>query len=233
MPCWQGNIAQIGEQGGRVEQMLVRALAGACLLLISYPGMGQDSPRWNFTMGGGVGFPEGTSAHFVNNGADFVVGGGPNLWPWLGVDAEYMWHDLPIKQNIIRDLQVPGGGARVHAITLNAIVPIPTHGKMGFYIIGGGGWYHRSGELTEPTYVPGTVCAPFYLWWGGCVDGFFPGKNVLASSSTDAWGGNIGGGITYKLTVGGLKLYTEIRYHHVPHQQVATDLLPLTFGLRW
>ena len=62
-----------------MEQILVRALAGACLLLISYPGIGQESSRWNFTMGGGVGFPEGTSAHFVNNGADFVVGGAEPL----------------------------------------------------------------------------------------------------------------------------------------------------------
>ena len=212
--------------------MPFRALVVAWVVLISHSGLGQDVPAWNCTIGGGVGFPEGTSANFVNNGANFVVGGGPNLRRWLGVDAEFMWHDLPIKQNIINDLQVPNGEARVYAVTLNAIVPIPTHGKMGFYIIGGGGWYHRSGELTEPTYVPGTVCAPFYLWWGGCVDGLFPGKKVLASSSSDAWGGDIGGGITYRFGMG-LKLYTEVRYHHVPHKQVATDLLPLTFGLRW
>jgi Outer membrane protein beta-barrel domain len=212
--------------------MLFRALVAVWVVLLSYPGLGQDMHAWNFTVGGGVGFPEGTSANYVNNGANFVVGGGPNLWRWLGVDAEYMWHDLPIKQNILKDLQVPGGGARVNAVTFNAIVPIPTHGKMGFYAIGGGGWYHRSGELTEPTYVPGTVCAPFYLWWGGCVDGFFPANKVLASSSSDAWGGNIGGGVTYRFGIG-LKLYTEVRYHYAPHKQVGTELLPLTIGVRW
>lgn len=193
----------------------------------------QDFPRWNFTIGGGVGFPQGTSANFANNGGQFVVGGGPNIRRYLGLDAEFMWHDLPIKRNVIEALQVPNAEARVYAVTLNAIVPIPTHGKMGFYVIGGGGWYHRSGELTEPTFVHGEICAPFYLWWGGCVDGIVPGSKTLASSSSDTFGGNIGGGITYSIRGGPLKIFSEIRYHHAPNNQVNTDLLPITLGVKW
>lgn len=220
----------MGNQRQRLSSTL---LLLACIGLICSPGFGQDFSLWNFTIGGGVGFPQGTSAQFVNNGANFVVGGGRNLRQWIGVDAEFMWHDLPIKRNVLDQLQVPGGGARIYAVTLNAIVPIPTPGKLGLYAIGGGGWYHRSGELTAPTYTPGTVCPPFYVWWVGCTTGLFPSNLVLASSSTDGWGGNIGGGITYKFGTSPLKLYTEVRYHHVPHRQVATDLLPLTIGLRW
>lgn len=217
-----------------VDSLPIRAwVFRACFVLISSALLGQGLPAWNFTIGGGVGFPQGTSAQFVNNGANFVVGGGPNFRKWLRVDAEFMWHDLPIKKNILQDLQVPGGGARTYSVTINAMVPIPTPGKIGLYAIGGGGWYYRSGELTRPGFVPGEVCPPFYVWWVGCETGFFPGNVVLASSSTSAWGGNIGGGITYSLGMGPLKLYTEVRYHHVPHTQVATDLLPITFGLRW
>ena len=203
-----------------------------CTLLLSSLGQGQEFSRWNATIGGGVGFPQGTSSNFANNGANFVAGGGPNVRRYLGLDAEFMWHTLPIKQNIINAFQVPNASARVYAVTLNAIVPIPTHGKMGFYAIGGGGWYHRSGELTAPALVPGTICDPFLIWWGDCVDGLVPGQKVLASSSSDAFGGNIGGGITYEFGWG-LKVFGEVRYHHAPHNKADTDLLPLTFGLRW
>lgn len=202
------------------------------MMLLSGSSFGQDVHLWNATIGGGVGFPQSTSANFANNGADFVVGGGPNLTRYLGLDAEFMWHELPIKRNIVEDIGVPNARARVYAVTLNAIVPIPTHGKIGFYVIGGGGWYHRSGELTAPAIVPGEICDPFYVWWGGCVDGFVPGQKVLASSNSDSFGPNVGGGITYKFDWG-LKLFGEVRYHHASHDKIDTDLLPLTFGVRW
>jgi len=213
--------------------MQVRALfLAACAIFVSNAVMAQNASRWNAMIGGGVGFPEGTSANFANNGANFVVGGGPNLTSYLGLDAEFMWHDLPIKQNVINALDVPNAEARVYSVTLNAIVPIPTHGKMGFYVIGGGGWYHRSGELTAPGIVPGTICEPFLIWMADCEDGLVRGQKVLASSSSDAAGGNIGGGITYKFG-SGLKVFGEVRYHHASHNQVETGLLPLTLGVRW
>jgi len=204
-----------------------------CIVLLVDSGFGQEFNRWNFTIGGGIGFPQSTSASFVNNGANFVVGAGPNLRKFLGLDAEFMWHDLPVKRNVINALQVPDASARLYSVTFNGIVPIPTHGKVGFYLIGGGGWYHRSGELTEPGLVHGTVCEPFWIWWGDCVDGLIPGNKVLASSSSDTFGGNIGGGITYRFGMGSIKFYSEARYHHAPHNHINTDILPLTFGLRW
>jgi len=106
-------------------------------------------------------------------------------------------------------------------------------GRLGIYGIGGGGWYHRSGEATAPGLVPGTVCPPFWDWWGTCISGLWPANVVIASTSSNAFGGNIGGGVTYRLGESGVKFYTEVRYHHASHNQVNTDLLPLTFGVRW
>ncbi|HEY1801553.1 MAG TPA: outer membrane beta-barrel protein [Terriglobales bacterium] len=193
----------------------------------------QEIPRWNFNVGGGVGFPLNSTADFANNGANFVVGGGPNLNHLLGLSAEFMWDDLPVKKSVVQQLQVPDASTRQYAVTLNAIFRVPTRGRLGFYAIGGGGWYHRSGELTAPTLVPGTVCPAFWVWWGSCVSGLFPANAVLASSSSDAFGGNIGGGVTLKIGEGNLKFYSEVRYHHAAHDHIDTDVLPLTFGLRW
>src|SRR5262249_30605898 len=160
-------------------------------------------------------------------------GAGPNFGPLLGVDGEFMWSDLPIKRSVVEALDVPNASAREYAVTGNVILRIPTHSRLGAYVIGGGGWYRRTGETTAPALVPGTVCPGFWDWWGVCINGLWPANVVLSSKTWDAFGGNIGGGLTYRLGESRLKFYTEVRYHHAPHGTVNTDILPLTFGLRW
>jgi hypothetical protein len=66
--------------------------------------------------------------------------------------------------------------------------------------------------------------------WFGCTIG---SVNIVTGSRSDnAFGGNIGGGLTYRLGER-TKFYTEVRYHHASYDKVATDILPLTFGIRW
>src|SRR5689334_21668411 len=108
----------------RKDNMRLKALLFLVwIVLLVDSGFGQEFNRWNFTIGGGIGFPQSTSASFVNNGANFVVGAGPNLRKFLGLDAEFMWHDLPVKRNVINALQVPDASARLYSVTFNGIVP--------------------------------------------------------------------------------------------------------------
>jgi hypothetical protein len=44
---------------------------------------------------------------------------------------------------------------------------------------------------------------------------------------------NIGGGVTYRLGESGVKFYTGFRYHHASYRHVSTNIVPLTFGIRW
>jgi len=147
----------------------------------------------------------------------------------FGVDAEFMWHDLPINSATRQLLQTPGATARQYSVTFNPTVHFPIGSKLGAYLIGGIGWYHRSGETTTPG--AGVVCDPYWSWWYGCVIGSV--DFVTGSRSSDAFGENIGGGLTYRLGESHAKIYTEIRYHHAGYDRVSTDILPLTFGLRW
>jgi len=203
----------------------VTALVGAC--------WAQGFSRWNFNIGGGFGVPLSTTSDFAGTGGNFVVGGGPNISRIFGVDGEFMWQGLPIKQNVINAIGVPDAHAREYSVTGNLIIHIPTGKRFAPYLIGGGGWYHRSGEATAPALVPGTVCPPFWVWWGTCVSGLWPGNVVIASSSSNAFGGNVGGGLTFRIGESHLKFYSEVRYHHASHDHVDTDVLPVTFGLRW
>jgi hypothetical protein len=188
----------------------------------------QDHGKWNVNIGGGPGFPSGDLSSFVNTGAHVVIGGGYNFSRFVSMDTEVMWHDLPVNDATRAHFQSPSVSARQYSWTVNPIVHARL-GKLGGYIIGGVGWYHRSGETAVPGF--GVVCDPYWSWWFGCAVG---GVNIVTASRTvDAFGENIGGGLTLPLGRGGAKFYTEIRYHHASYDKIATDLLPLTFGIRW
>ncbi len=187
----------------------------------------QDESKLLFNIGGGIGFPQGDLGGFVNNGANFVVGAGYGFSKVVGVDAEFMWHDLPINSRTKDLLQTPGASARQYSLTFNPIVHFGH--KFGGYVIGGIGWYHRSGETTTPGV--GVVCDPYWSWWYGCAIGSV--NFVTGSTSANAFGENIGGGVTFRLGESRAKFYTEFRYHHAGYSRVSTNILPLTFGLRW
>jgi len=220
--------APLGSARG-VLHRFIRLMTIATLLFSSVAvARGQYESHWNFNVGGGVGFPTGDLSNFINAGGNFVVGGGYNVYKHLGLDGEFMWHDLPVNSATKDALQTPGASARQYALTFDPIVQIPLGHKLGVYGIGGIGWYHRSGETTRP----GTaiICDPYWSWWYGCTIGDV--TVVTGSTSADAFGENIGGGVTYRLGES-LKFYAEVRYHHASYHNVSTDILPLTFGLRF
>jgi hypothetical protein len=212
--------------------MLLRLMLLVFLLGTTTYVFAQDP--WNAVVGGGVGFPLSDMGDFVSNSGHIVVGAGGNFNPAAGANVEFMWHDLPFKDEVLESAGILESSAMQYALTLNGILQTPSSLRLGFYGIGGIGWYHRSAEITAPTLVAGTVCDPFFVWWGvTCVNGLFPADVVLDSSSSDAFGGNVGGGVTFRLGEGGTKFYTEIRYHHAGYDTVDTNILPLTFGFRW
>src|SRR5215472_694076 len=194
----------------------------------------QEAPRFNFDIGGGVGFPTSTTSNYVNSGANFVVGGGARLHSGFGVNSEFSWQDLPPKSSVIAATGAPGGSARQYSVTGNMLLHTPESHKVGGYGIGGIGWYHRSWELTAPTLAIGTTCFPSYAFWGVvCTNGLVTATQVLRSGSGNAFGWNVGGGLTYRLGETHLKVYAESRIHFAYYSGLNTRVVPLTFGLRW
>ena len=158
----------------------------------------EEYSKYLFNIGGGISFPQGDLGKFVNDGGNFVVGAGYNFSKHIGVDSEFMWQDLPVNSATKQALNTPGAGARQYAWTFNPMIHFPLGHKAGGYLIGGGGWYHRSGETTTPGTA--VICDPYWSWWYGCAIGGV--QIVTGSRSADAFGGNIGGGFTYRLGVG-------------------------------
>jgi hypothetical protein len=106
--------------------------------------------------------------------------------------------------------------------------------RFGYYVIGGGGWYYRHAKLQNYNPVSGTVCGTYWDWWGfACVGGYVPTDNVLATHGVSSGGVNAGVGFTIRVVDPGLKFYLEARYHYAPSNRISTQVIPVTFGVRW
>lgn len=104
-------------------------------------------------------------------------------------------------------------------MTLNPIWRFRIGGPVGGYIIGGGGYYQRQ----ERFIIPGQAFIPFF----GLVE-----ADQEIHQNDDAGGVNIGAGLTCNLGWG-TKFFVEARYHHIFTPGADTQIIPITFGLRW
>jgi hypothetical protein len=77
-------------------KLLFAIVLTACIAHAQY-----GVPQFNFNIGGGIGFPLSSTSDFANEGADFVIAAGPNFSRVLGINAEFMWHELPVKRGVI------------------------------------------------------------------------------------------------------------------------------------
>lgn len=194
----------------------------------------QETSKFTFNVGGGPTWPTQSVSDLANMSGHFVIGAGANFSKMFGFNGEFMWNDLPPKSSIVALTNATDGSARLYAVTGNLIIHTPEERKFGGYVIGGTGWYHRSWDLTNPVISVGTVCLPSYVWWGVvCQNGLVQSNVTVASGSSNAIGWNIGGGATYRLGESHAKFYTELRYHVAYTEGINTDVLPLTFGIRF
>jgi len=196
--------------------------------------LGSSAQRFNFNFGGGPGFPLGKTGDFTNTSYNLVVGAGANLHPHIKMNTEFMFHGLPLQQNVIDQVGVSNIKGRLYSLTGNLILGTSLGGGKGAYLIGGGGWYRRTLEAKETVLQAGSACGPVWAWWNfQCVSGIFPTDVTVGSRTLSAGGFNIGGGLTFRVGDSGANIYAEVRYHRAFTPGIETTVLPLTFGVRW
>jgi len=199
--------------------------------LLTLPAFAQ---RYNFNFGAGPGFPLSKTSDFTNISYNLVAGAGPNFSPHVKMNAEFMFHGLPVQQSIIDRLGVSNVKGRLYSLTGNLILGTSIGGNKIAYLIGGGGWYRRTVEAKQTVLRQGEVCEPGWIWWDvECVNGIFPTDVTVGSRTSSAGGFNVGGGFGFRLGESNANIYAEVRYHHAFTQNVDTVVLPLTFGVRW
>jgi hypothetical protein len=198
--------------------------------LLTLPSSAQ---AFNFNIGAGPGFPLGKTNDFANTSYNFVVGGGPNLISHVKLNGEFMFEGLPVQRSIIDQLGLSNVKGRLYSLTGNVLLGSSIGGRKNAYLIVGGGWYRRTVEAKQTVLTVGEICEPWWWWDAQCVNGIISTEVTIGSRTSSAGGFNVGGGLTFPLGESRANFYAEVRYHRAFTMNVETNVLPLTFGLRW
>jgi opacity protein-like surface antigen len=190
----------------------------------------RESNGWakHLTFEGGVGFtqPLAGASNSVNTAYNITAGVGYNFVPRFGVLGEYSFSRFGLTDQVINSAGTDDGNTHLWSLTLEPIFRYADKGKFGGYVIGGGGFYRELTSFTDPEI--GYQCDPFY----GC----YPvSENYVVSHYSSNQGGvNLGLGFTFKAYPDAkLKLYSEARYEWLDTPNHSTELIPVTFGVRW
>lgn len=208
-------------------------IAAGCLagLVLAQPSAAQNTNRFAFNVGGGFTEPVRDSDGRMNVGFNLGAGAGVNFVPWLGLMAEFGFNHLNLSDRTLARAGVPDGDARIYSVTLNPILHFNPRGRFDAYVIGGGGYYRRSVDYTQPGVGTASFFDPFF---GTFFPALVPTTQVLATFIQNKGGLNIGGGISVRVRGdSNAKFYAEARYHHMFTTPVPTNYLPVTFGFRW
>jgi hypothetical protein len=185
-------------------------------------------------LGGGFNAPIGNDNPFITWGGNVNVGGGVHLSKRFSLLAEYQFMDNKLPGGLIADVGAQGGHAHIWSLTLDPVVDLFPARINSVYLTGGGGFYRKVTSFTDPELVE--EC--YYFCGIGT-------ENVVVSHFSSNQGGlNFGMGITHRL--GGIngngktKLFAEARYLFLNTPGInetdglgTTELIPVTFGIRW
>ena len=198
--------------------------------------------RFAFEVGGGFSAPESNS---VKWGGNFTVGAGLHFDPHFATLIEYQFIRTGISDQLIAQAGSEGGYAHIWSFTLDPVVDFFPNSTNDFYVTGGGGFYRKVTNFTNPQ-------AGYYCdYYGFC---YGVTQNVVVGHFSSNQGGwNIGGGFTHRFGgiygTGKLRFFAEARYLDVLTPAVTgtnpttggavtsvpadTKLIPVTFGFRW
>lgn len=181
-------------------------------------------------VGAGYTQPVGGINSRLRGGYNLNGGLGVNLGPYVTLMGEYTYMDNGLSERFRTQNSIPGGSLRVNAVTISPVLRMGGDRAFSPYITGGYGWYRRTVEITQPTIEQVTIFDPF---WGVFYPANVPANQVIGSYSVNKGGWNGGVGFDVKFGDSRAKLFAEARYHYINTRPVATELVPITVGVRW
>jgi hypothetical protein len=220
------------------------------------------SNKYQFMVGGGFTLPTGGTHNYFTPSWVFQAGGGRFFNKKFGVMLDFNWSKFGIQTNTLNNLlaiynnlgggltQI-GGSGHVWSFALDPVYNVVQDEKMGIYVTGGAGFYHKSTSFTTPA--EGEACYYF-----GCYT--YQANQEIDSYISNAFGVNGGVGFTYRFSqFGGERLFAEARYVYTansrrpyydgtigtppsgntnyfnvfPENSAPTTFIPVTFGIRF
>ena len=190
---------------------------------------GRGGTHFAFEAGGGFNAPIGNDSPYITWGGNLTVGGGLRLNRWFSTLLEYQFIDDKLPGAFVAAGGGTGGNSHINSITLDGVIDPFPRSSNSIYLIGGGGYYHKSTNFTV------TACCDFFG---------YPVTITENSFSSDQGGVNFGLGYSHRLGGvygdGSMKLFAEARYLWIDTPPITdtnglgrTELIPVTFGVRW
>ncbi len=214
----------------QTNRFTIMACCFGSLLLVG-SAKAQNTNHFTFDIGGGFTEPVRHTDGRLDTGFNIQAGAGINFTPSFGVVGEFGFNRLALTSASLNAAGVPDGTGRIYSLTLNPIIRFNPHGRFDAYVIGGGGYYRRTIEFTQPGV--GTMNL-FDPWYGVVYPVAVPTSVVLGSFTQNKAGLNGGAGFTVRLRGdSNAKFFAEARYHYIFTTPVRTTILPVTFGFRW
>jgi hypothetical protein len=218
------------------------------------------SAKYTFLVGGGFTLPVGGSHNYLTTSYNIQAGVARNFNKTYGVQAEFDWANFGFQTSTLNNLLAIynstcqggcgltqlGGTSHIWSFTLDPIMNFYTSDSWGAYVVGGGGFYHKTANFTIPSL--GQYCDPFY----GCFT--YQANQTIDKYTSNAFGVNAGLGLTYKASqFSSIRFYVEGRYVYTfnsprpfsfgdvngnnfnvfPQNSAKTGFIPITFGLRF
>lgn len=190
----------------------------------------------------GVGATAPTDKNYITWGGDLTLGAGVNFNDQFAMLAEYQFISDKLPGDVIAQTGANGGNAHIWSLTLAPVVSLMPHSKNDIYLTGGGGFYRKVTNFTNPALAQ--YCTYFYC-------GYTTVNQVVGHFSSNQPGWNIGAG--YQHRMGGMfndsrmKFFVEARYLKIytpayysqPNGlgavAIAADTVqvPINVGVRW
>jgi hypothetical protein len=186
--------------------------------------------RWSHLAvegGGGFTAPLGNTSGNLTYGWNFRGGLGWEFTKKFDLMAEYEFDRSGISAAVLQQVGEPGGNVHTWSLTLDPVWNYKTKGAWGGYVVGGGGFYRQLTSFTEPVLAEGLYCSYFY-----CYPYYYTTNAVVSHYSSNQGGLNIGTGVTFG-RLEHTRFFAEARYEWLDTPGRSTQLIPVTFGLRW
>jgi hypothetical protein len=200
----------------------------------------EDNPRGNVHLGAPIVIPLNPTARAVHFGWGFNVGGGYNFTKNHGLVGELLWNGLSPTNEALAKIRTalndPSVDMNVGLTALTGNYRYELRGKnLGTYFLGGGGLYYRHTHLSKQVTTGKNIeCTRAWAWWGfTCTGGLVSENQTIASWGATSGGYNAGIGFTFRVGEPPYRFYAESRYHYAPNSRVNTQLINLTFGIRY
>ena len=220
------------------------------------------SAKYNFIVGAGFTLPVGGSHNYLTTSYNIEAGVARNFNKTFGVQLDFDWANFGFQTATLnRQLAIYnalnfaagfpllpqlGGTSHIWSFTLDPIMNFYSSDTWGAYVIGGGGFYHKTANFTIPTI--GVTCDYF----GFCYQ--YQANQTIDKYTSNAFGVNGGLGLTYKFSrFAGERFFVEGRYVYTfnsarqfslgdangngfnvfPQNSAKTGFIPITFGVRF